>query len=410
MLLKSMKRVSKVKPAHILTLFFLAFCLYVGSAALPQLIYHTKCALGAQTFPEYIDTIDSQYHGMLETSNAVPTLHDKGTYINLNGFMANLLGQPSMNDRVKMKNGHLTSLVTTSPDRRTLEGIAANLASLAAHQAQKGGHFLFVLAPSQVSKYEDLLPAGYTDTTNETADRLLQLLQEHGVDYLDLRESMQEEGLTIAQTHYVTDHHWTPQTGFWAYGKILEKLAQIGAIPPVDPFYTDPANFTFETHPGTFLGSSGKRTGQYFAGVDDSTFIIPNFETEISITVPERNLALTGPFQTVAWNTEVPVDYENPDYFSDNVYGLYGWGDTKLTQWRNENAPQQAKFLLIGESFGNVPFCLMPLYIASCDEMDMRYYTEDFSSHYASFDPDTVILEVNVDQVPGQITTYPYFP
>lgn len=401
----------KLTPSRLLALLFLLFIGYVACAPFPQFLSNTKALITEGISPRnYIRSIDDQYSGMLSTEKEKPLLQSKGTYINLNGLMANLLGQPMMNDRVTLKNGHLASLVSWRYSQDAIESASENIARFAQKQLSQGRQFLFVMVPSQISKYEDLLPTGYTDTTNETADILLELLTQNGVPCLDLRETMHAEGMTQADAYFTTDHHWKPQTGFWAYTKMLEALQQLDVIAPVDPFFTDSGNFEFVTYEKTFLGSSGKRTGIYYAGLDDSIFIRPKFDTEISVTIPNRGLDLTGRYEDTAYNTDVETDYSHPDYFNENAYGLYGWGDTSLTQWRNEHAPENARVMLIGESFGNVPFSLMSLYFTSCDELDMRHYTDNFAEYYASYQPDIVILEVNVDQAVAEITTYPYFP
>lgn len=411
MLQSLLKKRKSLKASHALTILFLVFIVYVGLAALPEFLFNTGSTFyWKNSLRHYIQTVDEQYEGMLTTEKDNALLQNKGTYINLNGLMAKLMGQPMMNERVTLKNGHLTSLVTSAPDSAQIQSTADNIARFYQKQTENGGHFLFVMVSSQIGKYEDLLPTGYTDTTNETADQLLALLDEAGVPYLDLRESMLEDGLTTADSYFTTDHHWLPQTGFWAYTKILDKLEELGAIGPVDPFYTDVKNFQFQTYEDSFLGSSGKRTGVYYADVDDSIFIVPEFDTDISITIEERNLSLRGRFEDICYNTDVNPDYTDPDFLNDNMYGLYGWGDTQVTQWRNETAPETGRFMLIGESFGNIPFSLMSLYLSSCDEVDTRHYSGDFTAYYENYAPDTVVMEVNVDQAIAEITNYPYFP
>ena len=313
-----------------------------------------------------------------------------------------------MNDRVLLKNGHLSHVVAESPSPESIRHAADNISRFCKAHTDTGGNFLFVMVPGQISKYEDLLPAGYVDTTKATADVFLSLLEEANVPYLDLREEMQKDGMSVSDAYFTTDHHWTPQTGLWAYGKMLEKLTQLGAINPVDSLYTAPENFTFKTYENTFLGSSGKRTGIYYAGLDDSVFIKPNFDTAISVAVPERELELHGRFEEVAYNTEAVHNFEDPDFYQENAYGLYGWGDTKITHWRNANAPEQGRFLLIGESFGNIPFSLMSIALSSCDEMDVRYYDADFAAYYNDYKPETVVLAFNVDKTISEFTSYPY--
>ena len=399
----------KIRSVHVLAVAFLFFTVYVGLAAFPQFLLNTKEVLQGQSSPRsYIRQTNDHYAGMLATDQQYPLLQNKGTYINLNGLMAKLLKQPLMNERVLLNNGHLSRVDPTSPDPEQIRQAADTIIRFHDAHTGSGGNFLFVMVSSQISKYEDLLPPGYTDTTNATADAFLELLQQSGVPCLDLREEMQKEGLRVTDAYYVTDHHWKPQTGFWAYGKMVEKLAQLGAIEPVDPFYTDPENYAFETYPDTFLGSAGKRTGIYYAGVDDSILIRPKFETDISIRIPQRELELQGPYEEISYNTDAHHDYGDPDYFQESFYSLYGWGDTQLTHWRNAQAPVQSKFLLIGESFGNIPFSLMSIPFSSCDEMDMRHFDGDFASYYASYRPDTVVVAFSVRSVLSEFTDQLY--
>ena len=406
-----LKKAQKLRPAHLLAAAFLLYIGFVALYPLEPLKNDTKSLLkGEISVSDYMDRMDERYYGMLSTEQNQPLLQNKGTYINLNGAMAKLLGQPMMNERVKLKNGHLTSVVSWRHSQENIEYTAQNIASLARTQEKNGGQFLFVLAPSQISKYEDLLPEGYTDTMNDTSDTLLSLLDQNSVAYLDLREALHKDQISNADAFFVTDHHWRPQTGFWAYTKILSALEESGAIASVDGFYTDSSHYDFVTYPNTFLGSSGKRTGICYAGVDDSIFIQPQFGTEITLTVPDRELELTGRYEEVCYNSEDTLNPDNPDYFQFNAYGLYGWGDNSLNRWRNENAPDNSKVMLIGDSFGNIPFSLMSIYFSDCDELDMRYYSEDFQRHYQDFQPDIVILEATLDQAVAENTCYLFSP
>ena len=406
-----LKKARKLRPAHLLAAAFLLYIGFVALYPLEPLKNDTKSLLkGEISVSDYMDRMDERYYGMLSTEQNQPLLQNKGTYINLNGAMAKLLGQPMMNERVKLKNGHLTSVVSWRHSQENIEYTAQNIASLARTQEKNGGQFLFVLAPSQISKYEDLLPEGYTDTMNDTSDTLLSLLDQNSVAYLDLREALHKDQISNADAFFVTDHHWRPQTGFWAYTKILSALEESGAIASVDGFYTDSSHYDFVTYPNTFLGSSGKRTGICYAGVDDSIFIQPQFDTEITLTIPDRELELTGRYEEVCYNNEDTLNPDNPDYFQFNAYGLYGWGDNSLNRWRNENAPDNSKVMLIGDSFGNIPFSLMSIYFSDCDELDMRYYSEDFQRHYQDFQPDIVILEATLDQAVAENTCYLFSP
>lgn len=399
----------KIRSTHILAVFFLSFIVYVGLSPLPQFAENTKKIFQGQLSPrQYIRETDEFYSTMLETKAELPLFQNKGTYINLNGFMANCFHQPEMNNRIKLKNNHLATAESENPDPETIRQAADNIIRFHDTHVSNGGNFLFVIVPSQISKFEDLLPVGFTDTTNDTADTFLSMLKQSGVPFLDLREELQKDGISITDAYFATDHHWTPQTGFWAYTRILDKLKEMHVIPSVDSFYTDPQNYSFDIYPKTFLGSSGRRTGIYYAGLDDTVILQPDFETDLSIHIPKRNMKLKGRYEDISYNTDVTLNYQNPDFYQDNFYGLYGWGDTPITHWRNAQAPEQGKFLLIGESFGNIPFSLMSIYFSNCDEVDMRHFTDDFTSYYSSYNPDTVIVEVNISAILSAFTQFPY--
>lgn len=365
---------------------------------------------GELTLTEYVQTVDDAYFSMLSTKLENPFLRNKGTYINLNGFMANFMGQTEMNERYKLKNGHLANINPAQITDEKLDTVFENITALYQAQAEQGKNFLFVLCPTQHYEQESLMPAGYDDIANQHIFYLLDKLDDAGIPYLDLREKLKEDGFSNTDAFFYTDHHWRPETAFWAYGTILETLADLGYIGPVDTFYTDKENFNFDVYENSFLGSSGKRTGIYFAGTDDFTVISPKFETEIHLQVPEAKADLTGRWEDIAYQGgDMSTRLQNPDYFNDNPYGRYGWSDRPISHWRNENAPEQAKFLLIGESYGNIPYSLMSMYISSCDEVDMRHFERDFTAHYQEYDPDTVILLVNVNSACTDNTLFPYF-
>lgn len=404
-----LRQLRKLRPAHLLCACFLVYITMMAFAALPEFLHHFSNVFYWDTGYQYfIDTVNEQYEDMLTLEQDQPALQNKGTYINLNGLMAKTLGQPMMNECLLLKNGHLGFVPSEEPELEDIRQAAQTVIRFHDAHTATGGAFLFVMAPTQTDKYQDLMPAGYQDTTNGPADTFLAFLRDAGVPCLDLREELHKDGISVTDAFYTTDHHWTPETGFWAYGKILKKLEQMDAIAPVDPFYTDAGNYRFVTYEDTFLGSSGRRTGVYFGGLDDSTFIVPAFKTDISLTIPTLEAACRGPFEEVAYHQKIDYDFEDPDLFNVGFYGLYGWADNGLTHWRNEQAPDQSKFLLIGESFGNVPFSLMSIVLGICDEVDMRLFEGDFSDYYQSFVPDTVVLEFNASSVISDFTTIPY--
>ena len=385
----------------IITIVFLAAVFYIGSATFPSTVSIIGSFLngGQAGILSAKDLIDREYRSMLDFSGYYLT--DKGAYINLNGLMARAMGQRYMNKRVKLDNNHLTYLNEETDITRS----AIQMTKLYNSQKAKGKDFLLVLAPFQISKYEDMLPAGYTDYSNQNADNLLDALVENDVPTLDLRDVMHDEGIGHTEAFFVTDHHWTTETGFWGYCETIDFLVKSGVIDPIDSMYTDISEYNIEVYKDFFLGSSGKRTGSYYAGVDDFAVITPKYDTNISVSIPDVSINKKGRFADVSFNdAEIRLDY-----FSANPYGAYGHGSYGMKHYRNEAAPLELKVLAIGDSFSRVPFAFLPLVFSVCDQLDMRYYHEDFASYYSEFNPDLLIVLTNPSQIAGKNYTFNYF-
>lgn len=400
--------IKKLTVNRVLAILFMMFTLHTGFAAVPALLSGINDTVKAQkhNMTTYRDAIDKIYKdGMLSTKLEQPLWKNKASYINLNGLMARIMGQRYVNEIVLMDNGHLATYRESHVD---IQPAIAQMTKLYQKQTEKGKGFLFVMTPMQISKYDPQMPVGYQkETYNADADLFIRKLTENHVPVLDLREKMYEQGIEYKDAFFKTDHHWRPQTGFWAYGEIIKRLEEMRLIPKVDPFYTNPDSYEFRLYKDLFLGSSGRRTGQYYAGVDDFHLIVPKFETNISLKIPARKVDCSGRFEDTIYNKRL---YEKVDFFNLSPYAAYEYGDNAFSCWRNERAPIKKRAIFMGDSFGNISFPLLSLCISDCDEFDMRHYKGDFAEHYNSFDPDFIIVLVNPYNVVGSNTVYDFFP
>ena len=396
------QRIKQINYKKIVAVVFLAAIFYIGSAGFPSVINNIDKLLTSE-HPNIIATskkIDTKYSKMFNFKDH--NLHNKGFYINLNGLMARIMGQRYVNKRVKLDNGHLASLFK----KTDITLAAEQLTKLYNKQKENDKAFLFVLAPGQLPKYEDILPAGYQDYGNQNADALLDALKENGVPFLDLREEMIYDGIDHTDAFFITDHHWKPETGFWAYSKIIDILIYNRIIDPIDPMYTDIGEYNVEVYPEFFLGAFGRRTGMYYAGVDDIAIITPKTDPDISLNDPSKDIEKQGTFSNVAFDW----DMLKKDYYSINPYTAYNYGRlTGVKEYRNETAPVDLKVLAIGDSFAIVPFTFLPLVFNTCDQMDMRDYQEDFEEYYSKYEPDIVIVLINPSQVAEENTSYDFF-
>ncbi|GHV25969.1 hypothetical protein FACS18948_0590 [Clostridia bacterium] len=231
---------AKVTRDKALAAIFVVMIFFIGTATFPQTLVTIGDAMKAATKDviKTRDTINTSYTGMLTTAMSNNVMVNKAAYLNVNGFMARLMGQRLMNQRVLLDNGHIVDLRGKS-SQKSLDAQILSITSLYQAQRDKGKYYLCVIPPGKISKYGDTgLPAGFNDYYNDNNDRLIEALRKEGVPVLDLRDLVEDEGLVYADLHYKTDHHWKAETGFWAYGKIMEHLTSAGVVEPIDPKYT----------------------------------------------------------------------------------------------------------------------------------------------------------------------------
>ena len=399
-------RIKRVNYLHVLAVTFLALVFIIGAAALPPTLRNFANFLSADQTSATVklQTLESSvkrdYSDMLSFNGY--HLINKGSYINLNGLMARLMRQRNVNGVVKLDNGHLDVFTYTIED---ITPAVVQVTKLFDMQTARGGDFLFVLAPFQIPKYENILPAGYTDFYNDYADDLLDLLRRNGVPTLDLRDELYNDGMSHADAFFITDHHWKPEAGFWAFTKIIGYFVKAGILDPIDAKYTDINDYNVEIYKDWFLGTAGKRTGSYFGGVDDFAIIYPKYETYLSLEVASASINKSGNFYDVFFD----MSGNRHDFFSYNPYILYTYsGVDDFVRYRNENAPLNKKIMGIGDSYQCVTYPFLSLVLDSVDTNDMRHYKGDFLEYYQAYDPDIVIILVNPHNLLTLNTTYDF--
>lgn len=315
----------------------------------------------------------------LETDIA-STFYNKVGFVNLNGAVSNVLGQPSMNGVVKLNNGYLLTTMNYSSDD-VLQEYADSTIRFCDYLKNRGTAFVYASPPYTSGKYDPQLPTGIEDYGNENIDRFMEMLISAGVDTIDFREKMHEDGINHYDMMYRTDHHWTTEAGFYAYG-ILEGYIVEKTGCNVDVRVSDINNYTVTTYKKWHLGSNGQRTGIYYAGIDDFKLIIPDFETTI-----QNSAGIVGSMQELMINMEPLAD---KDYTSRYTYDYVMGGS--LGNYTNLKCENDIRILIITDSFGKAvnPYLAMgfqQIYFAS--NGGVTGITPEFIENY---DPDVVIM------------------
>jgi len=304
----------------------------------------------------------------------------KNAFINLNGEIRKCMGQHEMNGVTKLNNGYLQVNSPYISDDE-LKGYADNVVLLNNYLQSKGIPLVYVNPPITNSKYDNQLPTGSEDYANDNVDRLLSFLQLSGVETIDIREQMYIDHIDHYQMMYKTDHHWNAEAGFYAY-TIIDDYIQDKTNSYVDERIADISNYDLVSSEQCFLGANGRRTGIYYAGVDDFSVLIPKFEMEFQDA--DGNI---GTFQDILVDTSYMnvLDYENNSMY-ENVYDNV-WNDCV-----NINPVNNTKILIISDSFSlNVmPYLIMEYgQVQFWRNANSSQLTKEYIDYY---DPDAVIM------------------
>jgi len=324
----------------------------------------------------------------------------KHYFVNINGAYAAVTGRRVLNGVIKLNNGMLTD---ASMPERNIEPLAENIIDFTHFLDKEGIDFLYVQAPFKIDDEGALLPAGKEAQVNISINKLLARLQENQVDTLDLRPYISATPELVEENFSKTDHHWNYKGAFVAFQQIVEEIQNIISNKNLDLACANMTQWEEHLLKDWFLGSRGKRVGEFFAGVDDMVYYTPKFDTYMSCAVPKHSWLYKGDFVAANMRSQY---LERVDYFGDNPYCLYIGGDYPLVQHRNYNAPNDLKVLMIKDSFTLPVQAYMSTLFKEIDVIDPRHFTECSIAEYVDNNqPDIVIIMINPSQFEGRAYT-----
>lgn len=274
----------------------------------------------------------------------------------------------------KMDNGQLTFAY---PTYKTA-GIIKQFNGLKQVCDEQGTKLLYVQWPFKLDKYNNLLPHGKEDYANKNADRLLAGLRENGIATLDYREVLHARygsGKAYASLFFNTDHHWKTETAFEAYTDLVNYLGENYGY-EYDPMLIDKNNFIFEHVENCFTGSQANRTGRFYGGVDDFTYVYPAFETDFEwekyTKSMKKVLTRKGDFKETLFFEDVKADPDTAKPYRDNCYFN---GNPALVRITNHNA-EKGKILFVCDSYSKPVVSFLSLVVHHLEFMDLRDFTK----------------------------------
>lgn len=327
-------------------------------------------------------TIDSYY-----TNN----IKNKTAYIDLCGLALRLCGIRVVDDAeyrvVKLDDGHLSFVI---PEKADISYPIAQTKKLADYLKEREIPFLYVQAPYKVCKENPALPAGVIDYSNEIADEFVEEMRNYGIDTIDLRERIHEQGIEHHSLFYKTDHHWTPEAGIWATGEIAEELHKKYGF-TVNEKSIDINDYSCKIYNNWMLGSLGRRTGIGYAGVEDFRLYLPKDTTPMKYIIRDNNRTINIDFSKESFD---PYFLEK-NYHNRSTYCCYTAGDYTHTELYNEADQTGQSLMLIRESFGTVVSPFLGLSCERLDTVDLRYEGSQAKPFIDEMEPDYVVLMYN---------------
>lgn len=295
------------------------------------------------------------------------------SFIQANGLAQKLLGKRVISDAdvnstvVKLNNDYLVFIEQQATDD-SLQSNTNSVLELKNYLKSRGTEFLYVQAPTKIDGRDQQLPSGVSDYSTENGERFISMLDSAGVDTLNLIEKLRKEDVDWSSMFFKTDHHWTNETGFWAYTELAGVLSENYGF-EIDQSHLDIDSYTKRTYNSVFLGSLGKRTGSTYSGLDDISFMIPKFETSFEYSCPIRNTYRSGKFEDSLLFEKQNI---TGNIFNDFCYSASLGGDFGYMKITNNLNPDGKKVMIIKDSFVNPVATHLSLDIAQLELIDLR--------------------------------------
>lgn len=258
-------------------------------------------------------------------------------------------------------------------------------------EGELGVPYLYVQAPCKHCELDPQLPMEDMTNVNEEATELLKCLEERDISCLDLRRSLHQDGLDHYGCFFVTDHHWTPETGLWAARTMAEELNRRCGL-ELDTAALAEERFACRVWEDAFLGSWGRKVTMVYAQPEDFVLLVPTEAVHLRMTVPKEGIDVSGGFD-ILYNEEKIVP---GDYYRGNSYGALLQGDQGYVSVENLDRPDGPVVAVLRESFAGAAGPYLALAAGELHLIDARYYDGSVKALLEEIRPDVVVSLLNV--------------
>ncbi len=311
-------------------------------------------------------------------------LKQKYDYIELNGMLHRVLGIHTLNDRWKLENGMLTMI----PEEADPEAWVSQMKGLS--DALESSNIGFLCVPVSRAEYSrSAHPAPGYELGTAYTEALFSLLEQQQINHLDIDAWYLNNGWSLEDIYFKTDHHWRPEAAFCATQEIMRSLSSRYDVIYEEAMFS-PDQWEVTVLKEWLLGSIGKRTGAGYAGIDDLSYIAPKFPTDITFNfVSAKGQVNIYPRNSVysAWHMN------QHDLYEQNPYCLYLGGDYPIVHIRNNLALNDKTVIIAGDSFRLPVEAFLSTQFQEIYHIDLRYYRNGtFMEFVNQIEPDFVLF------------------
>jgi hypothetical protein len=396
-----MKKFNKNIIVFALAFLFVGFGYSINS--LKSHVYRCLVFLGSELRVDGIKAFEAFTSDMDRTSSEYLQYHDVLMDLDsLKQFFINTrLIQKEDTSVVKANSGTLTETCARCSDE-CIETSAAIIQTLQLTAEKNDANFLYIAAPTKNTVYAT--PENIENFSADNYARYMEALHQKGVPTLDLYEELRKENMLDLGTYFMTDHHWIPETGFWATEKICSTLQDTYGF-EYNEYFTDLGNYNTNVYPNWFLGSLGKKVGRYFTagGPDDITLITPKFETNFTESQPLKGTERTGRFEETVLDMNL---MQTKNHYGSWTYATYGGGDFRQQIVKNHLNPEGDTILIVRDSYAGVVTPFLSLNAGELHIVDVRDFIPsepiDVYEYIEEISPDYVLVLYSGTEFPDQ--------
>lgn len=106
---------------------------------------------------------------------------------------------------------------------RELKAIVHNLSLMDSYVDFCGGRLIVTVAPNKNTLYNSAMPYYYQKGETSNLERLVPLLEEAGIEYVDLTETFQNEDEVL---YFKRDSHWNNKGALLAYNTVMDAMGR----------------------------------------------------------------------------------------------------------------------------------------------------------------------------------------